>query len=164
MIDICKEEKIISARIDELTDENVADGERCCTELLRENSFMFSDRRASAALSRCLCRFLLHKRCKNTFLKTIKENEIIRTAFFGELNTYKYSIVWILKRVIRSGDEKLLKECMDLLSKNPYRDDGAKDYESRWSMKFLVEETLKAPEEYLKITDEQMKIMNLYLY
>lgn len=163
MIDICKEEKIISARIDELTDENVADGERCCTELLEINSPRFSDRRASAALSRCLCRFLLHKRCKNTFIKIIKENEIIRTAFFGELNTYKYSIVWILKRVIRSGDEKLLKECMDLLSKNPYRDDGAKDYESRWSLGFIVRETLDAPEEYLKITDLQQKIIEEYV-
>lgn len=163
MIDICKEEKAISARIDEVTNENPALGETYCAELLKNNSDKFSERRASAALSRCLCRFLLHKRCKNTFLKTIKENEIIRTAFFGELNTYKYSIVWILKRVVRSGDEALMKECLELLSKNPYRDDTAKDYESRWSMKFLIEETLKAPEEYLNITDSQRKIIEKYL-
>lgn len=163
MIDICKEEKTVSARIDELTNESPVSGEAYCAELLKENYDKFRDRRASAALSRCLCRFLLHKKCKNTFLKTIKENEIIRTAFFGELNTYKYSIVWILKRVVRSGDEELLQKCMDLLSKNPYRDDKSKDYESRWSLDFIVRETLNAPEEYLKITDEQRRIIEKYL-
>lgn len=157
--DICKNEKSVSGFIDILTFEDVKKGEEFCTELLKVNSDKFSDRHASAALSRCLCRFLLHKKCKNAFLTVLHDNKTIKTAFFGQLNTYKYSIVWALKRIVRLGDDEFTSECIELLKNNMYRDDTAKEYESRWSLMFIIDEVLSAPEDYLNLTDSQREIL-----
>lgn len=157
--DICKNEKSVSAFIDSITNIDVKQGEEFCTRLLEKNSDRFNERFASSSLSRCLCRFLLHKKCKNTFLTVLRDNKTIKTAFFGQLNTYKYSIVWALKRIVRLGDDEFTSECMALLKNNPYRDDTAKEYESRWSLKFIVSEVLSAPEDYLNLTDGQREIL-----
>lgn len=157
--DVCKNEKSVSGYIDLLTSDDVKKGEEFCTRLLEKNSDRFNERFASASLSRCLCRFLLHKRCKNTFLTVLHDNITIKRAFFGQLNTYKYSIVWVLKRIVRLGDDEFTSECLELLKQNPYRDDTAKDYESRWSLQFIVNEVMNAPEEYLKLTDSQREIL-----
>ena len=57
-----------------------------------------------------------------------------------------------MKRLFRLNDLALTEEILRLLASNPYRDDASKPYESRWSLVFLIDEVLKAPEDYLRLS------------
>ena len=93
----------------------------------------------------------------------ILENPELRKIIFGELNTYKYSVVFILKRLVKTGNTAVIREVLELLSENPYRDDSAKDYSDRWSMSFIIRETLSAPEDYLNLSEENENLLKSYL-
>ena len=84
-------------------------------------------------------------------VETLRQHTALRTAIFGRLNTYQYSLIFLMKRLFRLNDLALTKEILELLAVNPYRDDSAKSYESRWSFAFLIEEVLKAPPDYLRL-------------
>ena len=96
-------------------------------------------------------------------MPVILDNPDLRKTVFGELNTYKYSIVFILKRLVKTGNTDIIKEVLDLLSDNPYRDDSAKDYSDRWSLSFIIRETLSAPDDYLNLSEENRKLIEGYL-
>jgi hypothetical protein len=96
-------------------------------------------------------------------MAVIKDNDTIRRAVFGSLNTCKYSLIFILKRVFRQNDAELTREILAILADNPFRDDTAKSYADRWSLDFIVDEALKAPAEYLNLSDESLKIIQTYL-
>lgn len=96
-------------------------------------------------------------------MPVILDNPDLRKIVFGELNTYKYSIVFILKRLVKTGNTDIIKEVLDLLSDNPYRDDSAKDYSDRWSLSFIIRETLSAPDDYLNLSEENRKLIEGYL-
>lgn len=89
----------------------------------------------------------------------IKANPILRRAVFGQLNTYQYSLIFLMKRLFRLNDPALTEEILRLLASNPYRDDASKPYESRWSLAFLIDEVLKAPEDYLRLSQAGLELL-----
>ena len=64
-----------------------------------------------------------------------------------------------IKRLLRLHDPALTAELLALVQENPYRDDTAKSYESRWSLAFLIGEVLKAPEDYLQLDTESRALL-----
>ena len=162
--DILSCEREVSAAIDALTAENPAEAEKFCTLLLLENRVKTGESRAvSAAYARCICRFLLHRKNKSRLMAVIKNNDTIRCAVFGQMNTCKYSLIFIVKRVFRQNDPDLMQEVLALLAANEFRDDSAKPYADRWSLDFILSEAMKAPAEYLNLSDESLKIIQSYL-
>lgn len=162
--DIIENEQKLAAYIDELTKEHTEEGERFCTLMLEENDENLSlDKAISAAYARCLCRFLLHKKNKSRLGDIIADNSTIRKAVFGRLNTYKYSLVFMMKRVFRLNKTALTFEILELLAGNPFRDDSAKTYAREWSLHFLINESLKAPADYLNLSEDSLKIINQFL-
>lgn len=162
--DIILCEKEYAAHIEALTCENPERAEAFCALLISGNGDILSLNRAvSGAYARCLCRFLLHKKNKSRLVEIIKDNRVIREAVFGRMNTYKYSLVFMMKRVFRQNDVFLTGEILELLASNPFRDENAKPYEDRWSLGFLISETLKAPADYMNFSDESLKIIQTYL-
>ncbi len=162
--DIILREKDYAATIDALTCENPEQAEDFCALLISGNGDgPGPDRAVSGAYARCLCRFLLHKKNKSRLIEIIRDNRIIREAVFGRLNTYKYSLVFMMKRVFRQNDVVLTGEILALLANNPFRDEQAKPYADRWSLGFLICETLKAPADYMNLSDESLKIIQAYL-
>jgi hypothetical protein len=161
--DIVLCERETAEYIDLLTAESPDEAEGFCTRLLEENKEKLSMNRAvSGAYARCLCRFLLHKKNKSRLMDVIKRNGTIRRAVFGSLNTCKYSLIFILKRVFRQNDAELTREVLALLADNPFRDDTAKSYADRWSLNFILDETMKAPADYLNLSGESLKIIEFY--
>lgn len=159
MRDFLSEEKQLCAEVEELcvTDPDsahalidgvIADCDEAC------------DRAQSAAASRICCRFLMHRKMKSRLVDTLKTDDGLRKAIFGELNTYKYSLVFLFRRLIRLNETELTDELLSLLKNNPYRDDSAKDYSDRWSLRFIIDEALRAPDDYLDLTDENKRIID----
>lgn len=157
-------EKEIAGYIDLLAGENPAEAERFCSLLLKENADKLSQNRAaSGAYARCICRFLLHKKTKTRLTDIIEKNDGIRRAVFGQLNTYKYSLTFIMKRVFRLNNTELTAEILTLLKNNPFRDEQSKPYSDRWSIAFLITEVLNAPADYMGLQEESLTIIHSYL-
>lgn len=76
------------------------------------------------------------QKCKASMTDIIQANAVLRRAIFGRLNTYQYSLIFLMKRLFRLNDLALTEEILRLLASNPYRDDASKPYESRWSLVF----------------------------
>lgn len=159
MRDFLSEEKQLCAEIEELciTDPDsahalidgvIADCDEAC------------DRAQSAAASRICCRFLMHRKMKSRLVDTLKTDDGLRKAIFGELNTYKYSLVFLFRRLIRLNETELTDELLSLLKNNPYRDDSAKDYSDRWSLRFIIDEALRAPDDYLDLSEENKNVID----
>ena len=148
------------AAIDALCQTDLTAAQEFVTLLLRQSSEAArSTPASSAALAACVCRFLLHRRMKTGIAAALRDNQALRTALFGQLNSYKYSLCFLLRRVVREDDTALLAELLTLLAQNPFRDDGAADYAERWSLDFLLHETLRAPAEYLQISEKSRLII-----
>ncbi|MGI6249234.1 MAG: hypothetical protein ACOYJX_07540 [Acutalibacteraceae bacterium] len=162
--DLPESEKEVAAEIDALVSDDFNSALSFCERMLEyyENSGNLS-RSVSACFARCLCCFLLHKKNKSRLLIVIEENEKIRTAFFGRLNTPKYSLIFVLKRIFKGNNTVMIREVLELLADNPFRDDEAKDYSDRWSLKFVIEQALAAPEEYLNLSSENRQLIKSYL-
>ena len=92
-------------------------------------------------------------------VRVIAENSYLRSVYFGRLNTYKYSMIFTAKRVMRKGDVELSREIIELIKNNPYRDDTAEDYSERFSWKFIARKILDSQEEYLKLSDEIVELL-----
>lgn len=159
MRDFLSEEKQLCAEVEELcvTDPDsahalidgvIADCDEAC------------DRAQSAAASRICCRFLMHRKMKSRLVDTLKTDDGLRKAIFGELNTYKYSLVFLFRRLIRLNETELTDELLSLLKNNPYRDDSAKDYSGRWSLRFIIDEALRAPDDYLDLSEENKNVID----
>lgn len=156
-------ERAVGDYIDSLTSSSPEEALAFVKEFLKSHCEDFTVRGKSASTARCVTRFLLHKKSKDFLIPVILDNPDLRKIVFGELNTYKYSIVFILKRLVKTGNTDIIKEVLDLLSENPYRDDSAKDYSDRWSLSFIVRETLSAPDDYLNLSKENKKLIEEYL-
>lgn len=156
-------ERAVGDYIDSLTGESPEEALAFVKEFLSCHRDDFDVRGKSASAARCVTRFLLHKKSKDFLIPVILENPDLRKTVFGELNTYKYSIVFILKRLVKTGNTDVIREALGLLSENPYRDDTAKDYSDRWSMSFIIRETLSAPEDYLNLSGENRSLLESYL-
>lgn len=156
-------EKAVGDYIDSLTSSSPEEALEFVKEFLSLHREDFSVRGKSASIARCVTRFLLHKKSKDFLIPVILHNPDLRKIIFGQLNTYKYSIVFILKRLIKTGNTQVIKEVLDLLSENPYRDDSAKDYSDRWSLAFIVRETLSAPDDYLNLSQDNRQLIEGYI-
>lgn len=153
-------EKQLGLEIDSLTAENPAAAVDFVVSFLKENEALFSHSRAvSACLARLASRCLMHRKNKDGMIKVLSENAYLRSVYFGKLNTYKYSIVFTAKRVMRKGDVEISREIIELIKNNPYRDDTAEDYSERFSWNFIAEKILDSQEEYLKLSDEIVDLL-----
>lgn len=157
---LLENEKRLGLEIDELTAENPQAAQEYIENFLRENEEIFSYSRAvSACVARLVSRFLMHRKNKDGMIKVLSENAYIRQVYFGRLNTYKYSIIFTAKRVMRKGDVELSREIIELIKNNPYRDDTAEDYSEKYSWKFIAGKILDSQEEYLKLSDEIIELL-----
>ena len=158
---LIENEKQIGIEIDSLTAENPQAALEKVLGILKENEELFSHSRAvSACLARLVSRYLMHRKNKDNMVRVIAENEYLRRVYFGALNTYKYSLIFTAKRVMRKGDVELSCELIELIKNNPYRDDTAEDYSERYSWKFIAKKILDSQEEYLKLSDEIIELLN----
>ena len=158
---LIENEKSIGIEIDALTAENPQDALEKVLGILKENEELFSHSRAvSACLARLVSRYLMHRKNKDNMVRVIAENDYLRHVYFGKLNTYKYSLIFTAKRVMRKGDVDLSRELIELIKNNPYRDDTAEDYSERFSWKFIAKKILDSQEEYLKLSDEIVELLN----
>ncbi len=157
---LIENEKSIGLEIDAMTAENPLGTMEYIENLLRENEEYFSHSRAvSACMARLVSRWLMHRKNKDNLVKALSENEYLRSVYFGKLNTYKYSIIFAAKRVMRKGDAALSREIIELIKNNPYRDDTAEDYSERFSWNFIAKKILDSQEEYLKLSDEIIALL-----
>lgn len=158
---LIENEKQIGLEIDALTAENPQAALEKVLGILKENEELFSHSRAvSACLARLVSRYLMHRKNKDNMVRVIAENEYLRRVYFGKLNTYKYSLIFTAKRVMRKGDVELSRELIELIKNNPYRDDTAEDYSERFSWRFIAKKILDSQEEYLKLSDEIIELLN----
>ena len=158
---LIENEKETGLKIDALTAENPQEALDFVLSFLKENEELFSHSRAvSACLARLTSRYLMHRKNKDNIVRVISENEYLRTVYFGRLNTYKYSMIFTAKRVMRKGDVALSREIIELIKNNPYRDDTAEDYSERFSWRFIAKKILDSQEEYLKLSDEIVALLN----
>ena len=153
-------EKERGAQIDRLTAEDPQAALEFVVKLLQENEPLFGPARApSACLARLTSRFLMHRKNKDHMVGFIADNEYLRTVYFGRLNTYKYSLVFVAKRVMRKGDARLSAELIGLIKNNPFRDDTAESYSERFSWDFIRQKIIASQEEYLKLSDEILALL-----
>lgn len=160
MRDFLSEEKQLCAEIEELCVTDPDSAHALIDGVIADCGEAKADRAQSAAVSRICCRFLLHRKMKSRLADTLKTDDELRAAIFGELNTYKYSLVFLFRRLIRLNETELTDELLSLLKNNPYRDDSAKYYSDRWSLRFIIDEALRAPDDYLDLTDENKRIID----
>lgn len=157
---LIENEKAIGLEIDALTAENPQAALEKVLGILKENEELFSHSRAvSACLARLTSRYLMHRKNKDNMVRVIAENSYLRSVYFGRLNTYKYSMIFTAKRVMRKGDVELSREIIELIKNNPYRDDTAEDYSERFSWKFIAKKILDSQEKYLKLSDEIVELL-----
>lgn len=157
---LIENEKQIGLEIDALTAENPAAAVDFVVNILKENEELFSHSRAvSACLARLVSRCLMHRKNKDGMIKALSENEYLRLVYFGKLNTYKHSLIFTAKRVMRKGNVEICREIIDLIKNNPYRDDTAEDYSERFSWKFIARKILDSQEEYLKLSDDIIALL-----
>lgn len=159
MRDFLSEEKDLCGKIEELCMTDSDSAFALVTSLLDGLDTKELSRAQSASLSRVFCRFLMHRKMKSKFVNILCTDARLRTVLFGELNTYKYSLVFLFRRLIRLNDVSLTAELLSLLANNPYRDDTAKDYSDRWSLRFIIDESLRAPDDYLDLNEENSAVI-----
>lgn len=161
-MDILLDEKAVAARIEDLITVDTEAALAYC-RVLAQTYGTVTQRAQSAACARCLCRFLLHRKIKSRLPALLHEEALIRRTVFGTMNTYKYSLVRMVRLVLRENDPALLTQVLTLLKNNPFADENAKPYTDRWSVAFVVCEALKAPTEYLRLSEESLMIIRLFL-
>ena len=158
--ELLAKEKELGAAIDRLAAEDPQAALELVVNLLKENEALFGPARApSACLARLTSRFLMHRKSKDHMVDFIAQNDYLRAVYFGRLNTYKYSLVFVAKRVMRRGDEALSAELIDLMKNNPFRDDAAESYSERFSWAFIRDKIIASQEEYLKLSDEILALL-----
>lgn len=162
--DILSEEKLLGAQLESLCTNDYAQAQRLAESIAQQALLREGLSRAqSAAYARLICRFLLHKKSKSRLVRLLTENETLLTAVFGRLNTYKYSIVFLLKRIFRLNDAFLTQKVLELLEGNPFEEKGAKPWSDRWSLGFVITQALEAPEDYLDLSEENRAVINKFL-
>lgn len=159
MRDFLSEEKALCAKVEDLCMTDTDSAYELTVSLLDELDTGELSRAQSASLSRVFCRFLMHRKMKSKLVNILCTDTRLRTALFGELNTYKYSLVFLFRRLIRLNDTALTSEILSLLAANPYRDDTAKDYSDRWSLRFIIDEAMRAPDDYLDLSEENQAVI-----
>ena len=90
MRDFLSEEKQLCAEIEELCVTAPDSAHALIDGVIADCGEAKADRAQSAAASRICCRFLMHRKMKSRLTDTLKTDDELRKAIFGELNTYKY--------------------------------------------------------------------------
>lgn len=163
--DILIAEKETGLEIERLCMNDIEAAQAMAQEIAREALALGDLGRAqSAAYARLICRFLLHKKCKSRLAQLLTENETLTTAVFGKLNTYKYSIIFLLKRVFRLNNTALTQKVLELIKENPFEDSEAKPWSDRFSLGFVIAQALEAPEDYLNLSEENRAVIEKFLH
>ncbi|MBQ4338966.1 MAG: hypothetical protein IJC37_06030 [Clostridia bacterium] len=162
--DILTEEKATGLEIERLCMSDIEAAQAMVQEIALEALALDNTGRAqSAAYARLICRFLLHKKCKSRLAQLLTENETLTTAVFGKLNTYKYSIIFLLKRILRLNNTALTQRVLELIKENPFEDSEAKPWSDRFSLGFIITQALEAPEDYLNLSEENRAVIDSFL-
>lgn len=163
MTDFLGSEKELASRIEALALQDISAARDLAQDIAHEAMSRSLSRAESSAAARLICRFLLHRKNKSRLTDCIRESEAIRRAVFGCLNTYKHSLVFLLKRIARENDLALMGEVLRLLGTNPWNDSGAPDYSDRLSVRFVAERTLAAPEDYLCLSEGSRELLKQFI-
>lgn len=94
MSDFLSEEKGLCAEVESLCMTDPDSAHALIDSVISDCGEVKSDRAQSASVSRVCCRFLMHRKMKSRLVDTLKTDDGLRKAIFGELNTYKYSLVF----------------------------------------------------------------------
>lgn len=156
-------EKEYSLIIEKLCAEDSEKALELAADIAREALQNELSRAESSCAARLLCRFLLHRKNKSRLVNILRENGDIRKAVFGTLNTYKHSLVFLLRRAARENDTGFTEELLALLEGNPWNDEKAKDYSDRLNTVFVVKKALEAPDDYLELSEENRKLMEDFI-
>ncbi len=160
---ILENRREIMAHIESLIREDLdRAGEYCLALTAVYESLPEKSKAVAGAFAACLSSYLLHKKNKTRLIELIREQGELSLAFFGRLDTYKYSLVFVLKRIFRENDKKLVQEVLDLLFNNPFRNEGSKPYSDSWSLAFVIDEALKAPEDYLNLKEDTLEAIEVF--
>ena len=115
MRDFLSEEKGLCAEVESLCMTDPDSAHALIDSVISDCGEVKSDRAQSASVSRVCCRFLMHRKMKSRLVDTLKTDDGLRKAIFGELNTYKYSLVFLFRRLIRLNETELTQELLTLL-------------------------------------------------
>lgn len=163
--DILNEEKATGLEIERLCMSDIEAAQAIVQEIACEALSLGDLGRAqSAAYARLICRFLLHKKCKSRLAQLLTENEMLTMAVFGKLNTYKYSIIFLLKRILRLNNTALTQKVLELIKENPFENSEAKPWSDRFSLGFIITQALEAPEDYLNLSEENRAVIEKFLH
>lgn len=163
--DILAEEKETGLELERLCMSDIDAAQAMAQEIVCEALALDGLGRAqSAAYARLICRFLLHKKCKSRLAQLLTENETLTTAVFGKLNTYKYSVIFLLKRILRLNNTALTQRVLELIKENPFEYSEAKPWSDRWSLGFIITQALEAPEDYLNLSEENRAVIEKFLH
>ena len=95
MRDFLSEEKGLCAEVESLCMTDPDSAHALIDSVISDCGEAKSDRAQSASVSRVCGRFLMHRKMKSRLVDTLKTDDGLRKAIFGELNTYKYSLVFL---------------------------------------------------------------------
>ena len=107
MRDFLSEEKGLCAEVESLCMTDPDSAHALIDSVISDCGEVKSDRAQSASVSRVCCRFLMHRKMKSRLVDTLKTDDGLRKAIFGELNTYKYSLVFLFRRLIRLNETEI---------------------------------------------------------
>lgn len=158
---ILREERAIQEAIERITAQNGSQAAQYVQDLLDKRPENVSAAE-SASYARCVCRFLLHRKMKAHFVALLAKNVVIRNAIFGQLNTYPYSLVFLLQRILRTNNLPLIQEVLTLLEQNPFRESAPNGGASHWNMHFLIAEATRDAAEYLSLQPEVEKLLKQF--
>lgn len=119
MRDFLSEEKGLCAEVESLCMTDPDSAHALIDSVISDCGEVKSDRAQSASVSRICCRFLMHRKMKSRLVDTLKTDDSLRKAIFGELNTYKYSLVFLFRRLIRLNETELTQGASDPARKQP---------------------------------------------
>lgn len=163
MTDFLACEKQLASRLETLALQDIMQAQELASGIADEAMSRELCRAESSAAARLICRFLLHRKNKSRLTDCIRESDTIRKAVFGCLNTYKHSLIFLLKRIVRENDPALTGEVLRLLGSNPWNTPGAPNYSDRLSARFVAERTLAAPEDYLCLSEESKELLREFI-
>lgn len=134
--------------------EALREREKECLLLAREAIEHDLERESARDSARRLCAFLLDPKMKSRFAALLAAKPDFRRALFGRLDPHPLALIRLLTAVLKRNDPALTREVLEAMRNNPFNTPNAKPYAGEWSLDFVVRETLKAPTDYLALTEE----------
>lgn len=142
--------------------EALREREKECLLLAREAVEHDFERENARAAARTICSFLLDPKMKSRFAALLKGKQELRQALFGRLDPHPLALIRLLTAVLKLDDPALTRETLETMKNNPFNTPGAKPWAGEWSLDDVLTETLKAPPDYLALTEENKQAVLAY--